>query len=95
MAADLLTNAELPKHERGASAAPSQGALVARGERLSDELHRLMGELPGLDEGERIGVARGLDRVAEALKQTAAAAGLGRRSAAPPAPVRFVVAGER
>lgn len=83
----LLSRAELPAPQRGASVVPSQGSLTARLVRLSGTVHALRSELPeDLDESQRLGVARALDRLDDAISQACAAAGLVRRSTVPPAP---------
>ena len=76
--ASTLTNAELPQHERGASAVPSRARILARLADYERVLRAIGTRLPAdLDDAGLIGVARGLDAVGEGLSQTSAA-GLGR-----------------
>ena len=73
-----LTAAELPQHERGAAYVPSRERIVARLAAYENIVRTLAARLPhDLDDAALIGVARGLDAVADALSQTSAA-GLGR-----------------
>lgn len=76
--ASTLTAAELPQHERGTSAVPSRARILARVADYERVLRALGDRLPtNLDDTALIGVARGLDAVADALSQVSAA-GFGR-----------------
>ena len=75
----ILTRAESPQPERGASVIPEAADLRARLERIALRALALCDELPtDLDPTQRLYVARGLDALSDALAQTAAAAGLAR-----------------
>lgn len=78
--ASTLTNAELPAHERGASAVPSLPALARKAQRCAD-MARDLGEgvarVPAgtLTEAQRVGLARAFDDVHAALARAAAVVG--------------------
>jgi len=76
--ASTLTAAELPQHERGTAYVPSRERILARLAAYENILRALGDRLPtNLDDAALIGVARGLDAVADALSQVSAA-GFGR-----------------
>jgi len=80
----ILTRAEAPQPERGASVIPDPADLRARLARIALRALALCDELPAdLDPTQRLYVARGLDALSDALAQTAAAAGLARTGRRP------------
>ena len=75
-----LNNAELPAHERGASAVPSLAGLTRKAQRCADMAQALgegVARVPSdtLSEEQRIGLGRAFDDVHSALARAAAVVG--------------------